>query len=454
MRIKIFTIVLFGAMLTGCATYRPSPITEADINRALNRSQEVANDNLIIEPCDQSNHAEQISISSIFSKKLSEKELAELAVAMSPDLKALRAKEGVANAQVFDAGLLPDPQIALSYGHHLNSIPGVTDSYSYGLNWDIGGIATRWTKLKIANAQAEQIRYDIAWQEWLTANQAEILAIRIFYLAQQLRIANQASDSAKKILEITKSNLEQNNATIDEFGLRQATYLDFIDRAITLNRTLKRSVLQLNALLGLPPEKKIAFKIKPIVINSKLNAEKIFEEAQKRRLDLLALRAGYTSQEAKLYQAILGQFPHVAIGINKARDNTDVHTNGIGINFDIPIFNRNRGNIAIAEATREQFYLEYIARLNQTRSDIATLIVELELTSNEEKILNTELPKMREAEYLMRHGLESGNITLITYQNVLTNLLTNELRLLFLRQSLAEQFIALQIARGNACVCF
>ncbi len=324
----------------------------------------------------------------------------------------------------------------------------LVNAYSYDLFWDIASLVTTQTNLKVVKAQALQIRYDIAWQEWLTANQAELLASRIYFLQQQLRLAKKATQAAKQLLDITQSNLLKHNSTIDEFGLRQATYLDFLDQTITIERSLQKTILQLNQLLGIPPNEKIAIHVNPISCFP-LNANKLFEEAQVYRLDLLALQAGYASQEAKLYQAILGQFPHFTLDIIKGRDNTNVHSIGPAISFDIPIINRNRGAIAIAKATREQLYLEYIARLNQTRSDIATLVTELGIINKEVKILKKQVPEMEKAERLMREGVKNGNITLITYESILTNLLTNQLRILTLRQTITEQMIGLRIAVGR-----
>ncbi|MHB1947576.1 MAG: TolC family protein [Gammaproteobacteria bacterium] len=320
--------------------------------------------------------------------------------------------------------------------------------HTLGPFWDVASLVTTQTKLKVVKAQALQTRYDIAWQEWLTANQAQLLASRIYFLQQQLKIARETTQTAKKILDITKSNLLKHNATIDEFGLRQATYLDFVDQTSAIDQTLQKTILQLNQLLGLPPNFKIALNVKPVSYYP-LNINKLFEEAEVCRLDLLALQAGYLSQEATLYEAILGQFPHFTLDIIKGRDNTNVHSVGPAIGFDIPIINRNRGVIAIAKATREQLYLEYIARLNQARSDIAILVTQMTIINNEGKILKRQLPQMQKAERLMREGVNKGNITLITYESVLTSLLTNQLRLLTLEQNITEQMIGLQIAIGK-----
>lgn len=434
--------IIFSILLIGCSTYHRKPLNHDEINEILNTPSAISDQNH--SECDLACDVEEI-----LKRRLNDREIKELAVLISPDLKALRAKEKVACAQVFDAGLLPDPQMAITYAHPPGMMPGTTDAYSFGLNYDIGALATVWLNKKIACEKANQTRYDVAWQEWLTANQAQLLAIKIYYLQQQLGVAQRASKSAKDLVDLTKIELEKHDTTIDVFGLRQATYLDFVGRAISLDRTLKKTILELNALLGLPPEKKLFLKVKDSMKIRSLNPDEIFKAAQGCRLDLLALRAGYDSQEAKVLQTILGQFPHFSMGINRSKDDTGIITNGISLNFDLPIFNRNRGAIAIAETTREQLYLEYIARLNQTRSDIASLVTDLKLVVKEVAVLDKELPKMREAQKLMWVGVEKGNITLITYSSFLTDFVTNELKLLSLKQNKAELQIALQIAQGR-----
>ena len=68
-----------------------------------------------------------------------------------------------------------------------------------------------------------------------------------------------------------------------------------------------------------------------------------------RRPDLLALRAGYEAEDQKLIQAIIEQFPKLNIGATYARDTTDVRTITPAVTIALPIFDRNQGNIAVAQ---------------------------------------------------------------------------------------------------------
>lgn len=50
--------------------------------------------------------------------------------------------------------------------------------------------------------------------------------------------------------------------------------------------------------------------------------------------------------------AVLAQFPALNVGLTRARDTSGLYTVGFGLSLSPPIFNRNRGNIAIEDATR------------------------------------------------------------------------------------------------------
>lgn len=444
--IKHTILGLLSMVMAGCVTYQPKPLNVATLTRALtaapNKNQLIQQAACLHNPC-------LPPIQLDFSKPLTPPELAVITVLANPDLKALRTKEGVAQAQIFDAGLLPDPQAIISFDHPFPSQEYLFNAYFLNLNWDITSLITRHAKINGAKAQYQQTRLDIAWQEWSMANQAELLATRMYFLQQQINLAQEATVVAKHLLDLTYENVQKHDAKIDDFGLRQTTYLDFLDQMVTLERTLEKTRIELNQILGLPPTEKLALSIQPMSLPPDLNINDLFTQASMNRLDLFALQAGYASQEAKLYQAVLEQFPQISLGPSRMRDTAAVNTYGGVFNFTLPIFNANRGAIKIAHATREQLYQEYIARLYQTRTDIALLVSDLMLIDQEKKILIQQLPMMRKTVQLMKQGLDNGNITLITFEDVRAGLLNKEIRLSMLRQETAEQMISLQIDLGK-----
>jgi outer membrane protein TolC len=101
------------------------------------------------------------------------------------------------------------------------------------------------------------------------------------------------------------------------------------------------------------------------------------------RPDIRALAAGYASQEASFRGAILEQFPSLGLGFNRARDVGGTNTVGFGIDLDLPLFNGNRGNIAIAKATRRQLFTEYSNRIARSRDEAETSMAILSLLNDQ-----------------------------------------------------------------------
>jgi outer membrane protein TolC len=71
-------------------------------------------------------------------------EVAMIAVANNPDLKATRGQVGVAEAQAFAAGLLPNPQFSFAYGGLISGVGATTSSLSATLAQAIVPLLTRF----------------------------------------------------------------------------------------------------------------------------------------------------------------------------------------------------------------------------------------------------------------------------------------------------------------------
>ena len=123
-------------------------------------------------------------------------------------------------------------------------------------------------------------------------------------------------------------------------------------RQLQLHDNLTRH--ELNQLLGLQPDAPLHLvgqsASRPI---SHDQFQAAVTALPHRRADLLALQAGYQSREQRLREAILAQFPAMSAGVEQGRSAEEgVHSIGFTVNVTLPIFNRNRGQIALQRATR------------------------------------------------------------------------------------------------------
>ncbi|MHB8366855.1 MAG: TolC family protein, partial [Acidithiobacillus sp.] len=246
-RLAVFhgRIAFLLLLLTGCASYHAQPLRDH-----LPAMAKVEREMAAALRHDNPASAQPVNLHA----PLSGEDLGEVAVLLNPDLRAMRAQIGVAQAQVFAAGLLPDPQLSLSADLPSNVAAGYTNAYSMGLSWSLASLFTRSANLHIARAQAQSVQYQVAWQEWMVANQTRMLARQLYYLQKQETVSQTAATTTDQLYRISVQNLRLGDATITTTALRQIAWLDSQDRQLALRRQVTRVRQDLNKVMGLPPE--------------------------------------------------------------------------------------------------------------------------------------------------------------------------------------------------------
>ena len=429
---------LFALTASGCAIYHPRPLDEkppqADVSTFAKAADKLSSPRLAPLPIPPTGPWTDL-------------QLADIAIVASPDLKALRAQARVADAQVFAAGLLPDPQFGISADRPDGS--GVVSAYSLSAGLDLAALFTRSSRVKTARANAEQVRRDIAWREWLAANQVRLLARRWQFLDRQRDIAARAAAAAEKLLALTQTAVDQHNARLDDLALRRIAVLDARAREGSLARDAEAARLQLNQAVGVAPDTRLPLADTTALHDpATLDAAALEKQALAQRLDLAALRAGYVAKEASVRGAILQQYPLPSITLSRARDTTPVYTKGAAIGFTLPLWNRNRGGIAVAEATRAQLHAEYAARAFDARASVAAQVESLKQIAQQRRTLDAQLEQLRGEMRPLEQAAGRGDVALVTFETARAALLDKQIASLALAQAQSEGEVALAIDVG------
>jgi cobalt-zinc-cadmium efflux system outer membrane protein len=433
---------------SGCAIYHKQPLAAPDVEAILQAPDRTE----LSQKAARLQHPLLKPIKLDFSAPLTGAEIQVIAVLANPDLRALRTQEGVADAQVFSAGLLPDPQVSLGFDKLLTPRDqGYTNQYAGSVSLDLlGALAGMPTERQSAKAAARQLHDDIAWQEWTTAGQAQLLALRLGYQLRARELAHRAGAQAERALKRALALAGSGDIAADEIELRRIAAVDARDKVLTADRDVDTTRLDLNQTLGLRPDEQLALApAQPLPTWQHPSAEELFVNARVRRLDLTALAEGYNSQEASLHRAILGQYPRLGITINRASDTSNVHTLGPAVNFDLPLWNRNRGAIAVARADRTRLRAEYAARLHQTRAEIAALVASLERDEHARETLAGELPEIERVAAAFEAAAQHHDVTDTTAESARSAALDKQMALLALEQACAEERIGLALAIGS-----
>jgi outer membrane protein TolC len=267
--------------------------------------------------------------------------------------------------------------------------------------------------------------------------------------AQQARLAGEQAALAT-VSGYIHAALDAGNLTYDSASAGLNAEADVHKREADVSIALHQAESALRLLLGLAPSAPLDLlgaSYQPIPTAGQVQAA--LHELPQRRPDLLALQAGYESQQAKLRSAILAQFPALTIGFNSARDTSAVYTRGFSLGISVPLFDRNRGNIAIERATRQQLHDDYAARVLATRSDIRRIADDLATLDRQAGALGAHARQLGRARAAAERAWQAGALDWPTYLAIRSNALGADLDLLAVRQERARQAIALQALLGS-----
>jgi cobalt-zinc-cadmium efflux system outer membrane protein len=436
-------LVFFG----GCQQYQEIPLDGAAVEKALTLPPEQT----LRVKAESLNHPVVPPVILDQSDGLSPDEAAILAVLANPSLKAVRDKRGIAAGQLLEAGLLPNPQLGTSYDTPSGgTTEGTVDAYGVGVSWDVSELISRSSRVSAARKNKASIDLDIAWQEWQIAEAAKTAVYDLFSLQSQLDLAVESDQRLKENFTVVQQAVQAGLMTKLDLAAAQTASQQAHAVVLELQKQTSEQKAALNQVIGLNAgnniilqcniEFPLSMKIPPI--------EKLLDNLEKRRLDLVALKLGYESQQDTLRAAVLNQFPRINIGVNNARDTGNVVTSGIGLTIDLPVFNRNQGQIAIERATRQQLFDEYVSRVFETRATITKLSTDIPVIIQQIETAQAAAESSQRLVETYKTALQEGQADVLSYYTAWNDQTEKQMEIIKLKQQLMDTCIALELETG------
>ena len=377
---------------------------------------------------------------------------AVIAVIANPSLRSARDRCGLAAAQLLQAGILPNPQVSFGENYpYGGAIAGAVTASQVGLSWDVAELISRDAKIRAAKADAASVDLDIAWQEWQTAQAARAAVYDLASLQAQLKLTNQIARQMSENLSVIRAAVDRHDKTLLDLTAAQAASLDADAAVFAQAREVASARLTLNKALGFAPDAIVKLAPEVTLADNVVvpPPQEILNDLENRRLDLLALRLGYQSQEEILRAAVLEQFPRINIGFNRQRDDTNVQSLGFAVTFDLPIFDRNQSAIATETATRQKLYDEYLERVYEARFDVYAAYDDLNAISAQIRDEENSLPGLQRLADTYGAAFGQGNVDVLSYYSAQNSLAQKQLDILKLKQELMDTKIALGLAAGE-----
>ena len=224
--------------------------------------------------------------------------------------------------------------------------------------------------------------------------------------------------------------------------------LDALDIQAKINDQIAFTQYELNYQLGLLPSEIV--KIAPFDLDEiDPDPKALFKQAVEKRNDIVARQYAYQSSDVFYQRNLLAQFPSFALTLNWSSDTSKIKTFGPSVTFDLPLWNRNQGGVALSKALRDKEKESYSAALERAYSDIFSLSDALKRNQTLYTKAKREITMNQKLINSLKKALNKGDITLISYTIKMNEINTKELWIIGLMQSIFEQRIALSLASGS-----
>ena len=398
----------------------------------------------------QNRSTEQLSLDP--GRGIGPDEAAAIALYSNPALRAIRDRRGLAAAQVIQAGILPNPVV--SYARDFvtgGNTAGTVTGYNLTAAWEFTGLIPYLPRQTAARKSFQSVDLDVAWQEWQIAVNARAAVYRLMGLDAQVAQAREATEGLQQSSDAMRKAVDAHEKTVLDLAAVESATQDSRATMLALEQEFEKQRLGLNKILGVDPETKVALRT-GLTLPARLappSQRELSDNVESRRLDLLGLRQGLESQDATVRAAILAQFPKMSVAFVKASDTTNVHTTGFNVAVDVPIFDRNQGNIAAERATRQRLRDEYNQRVFEARSDIAGAIADIHLLGRQIAAAEEALPLLEKLVASAQTAVEQHNADVLSYYTARSNLLQKRIQLIKLQEQLLEANTGLEIASGR-----
>lgn len=276
----------------------------------------------------------------------------------------------------------------------------------------------------------------------------------VLFIQQQQKIFQQQIASIQKLTQAYQNQYHQGNISKAEYIRLKAQEIEFRKSLVSLQQQMEGEQSELKQLLILPPESylKITDELNvPAKLISEQQLNEWFEIAQKNRPDILIAQneEKYARKNLELQKAL--KTPDLAFKVEYDRGgNIMKDFVGVGVSFDLPVFNRNKGNIQEAGLQVERSGLEIQKALNNAKTEIITAVRNYVHT---EQMIHSIKGEYGETMDILLGSYEknfrSRNISMLEYLDFLEAYINSKTILLETQKELCDYLEELQYTIGQ-----
>ena len=287
------------------------------------------------------------------------------------DLKVSRAKVAEAEAAIITAGQIPNPELNVTTTLHTITTPSPWTVATL-INFLIETNHRRGRRLEHADRLVDAARFDLIAASWQVRGRVRTALVALWAAQTKGRLLTKRKELQTELLSVLDRQLTAGDVTTLIVSRERSALSQIRLSAEDSTRQIVEARAQLANAVGIPvsslTEIKLGFGVFEAPPHASIvNASNNFRrQAILGRGDLQVLLAEYDAADAAVRLEIAKRFPNITLGPGYSFDQGD-NLFSLGLTAELPIFNRNEGPIAEADAKRR----EMAARFGALQAQIA-----------------------------------------------------------------------------------
>ena len=347
-------------LLAGCAVqrYRPAPIVaSATASQFESRN--------LVDPGLQSFEEQNLghAVSPWPPKTWDLQTLSLAALYFNPALDSARARVGATEAALVTAGARPNPSLSIA--------PGIPAPYLLTLDFSIPieTAGKRGHRIQAASSLDQAARFDLADSAWTVRSGVRASLMNYILASQALELFRSEAKTRGDQVKILEQILSAGEIPRQDVDLARIELSKTQLTILTTEGQVGEAKAALAAAVGIPVAGLREAQFSWPSIDAPPSAESFLPEEVQRnailnRLDVRRSLAQYAAAEAGLQLEIAKQYPDINIGPGYTYEETHSFFT-VGFSTTVPLFNRNQGPIAEAEAHRKEAAAAFLERQAQ-----------------------------------------------------------------------------------------
>jgi outer membrane protein, heavy metal efflux system len=356
------------ALIAGCATYQPEPISATENATALEGRT-------LDDPRLQRFLTAMLPSPGEPAPKppWDFTTLTLAALYYHPDLDIAHARLATAQAGVITAHQRPNPTLNFSAVFGTSAVAGAITPGALPvlIGPVINFIIETFGKREYRTAQAEHLaefaRLDLATAGWLVRGRVRTALLNLWAAQQRMTLARQRLDLQEQLVGLLERRLTMGEASSLDVTRERINRAQIALAIRDLERAVADARVQLATAIGIPAHALDgvdlvlgAFDRPQLPTEDIVTRETLYRRALTGRTDVQATLAGYEVAQSALQLEVANQYPNVTLGpgyIYEFGTNRFI----LSPTVDLPIFNQNQGQIAQAIANRQQAAAKFTA---------------------------------------------------------------------------------------------